>query len=160
MCCTPARREAVHADIVILDQHLDFEGGATILGTDLVAELLQANFAGLICIRSANVAEHDLARYAAAGAHCMFGKDMLMREMLKQMKAAYVRHILKGVSFRGLAPQLWQPGLVRGRAPPRPPLPCSWKPLSIAQAREDREQHIGPMEQLPACHTRKALRRR
>ena len=48
-------------------------------------------------MRSGNVAEHDETNYAAAGAHCIFGKDVLMRQMIEDIKKAYVQHIKKGV---------------------------------------------------------------
>eukprot|EP00670_Eutreptiella_braarudii_P010244 CAMPEP_0174315012 /NCGR_PEP_ID=MMETSP0810-20121108/6004_1 /TAXON_ID=73025 ORGANISM="Eutreptiella gymnastica-like, Strain CCMP1594" /NCGR_SAMPLE_ID=MMETSP0810 /ASSEMBLY_ACC=CAM_ASM_000659 /LENGTH=704 /DNA_ID=CAMNT_0015424259 /DNA_START=55 /DNA_END=2169 /DNA_ORIENTATION=+ len=78
------------ADIVILDQHLEYGGEANILGTDLVAELVAKRFTGLICMRSANVADEDVRAYWAAGAHCVFGKDMLMKDMIQQMKREYL----------------------------------------------------------------------
>mmetsp|Transcript_64942 Transcript_64942/g.107807 ORF Transcript_64942/g.107807 Transcript_64942/m.107807 type:complete len:702 (-) Transcript_64942:310-2415(-) len=78
------------ADIAILDQHLEYGGEANILGTDLVAELVARRFEGLICMRSANVADEDVRAYWAAGAHCVFGKDMLMKDMIQQMKREYL----------------------------------------------------------------------
>ena len=84
---------------MILDQNLDFEGQATIEGTNIVSQLLKNNYAGLICIRSGSVAEQDLMKYANAGAHCVFGKDMPVKEMILELKAAYVRHNHNGVMF-------------------------------------------------------------
>ena len=79
------------ADIAILDQHLEYGGEANILGTDLVAELVAKRFGGLICMRSANVADKDVRAYKAAGAHCVFGKDVLMKDMIQQMKCEYLQ---------------------------------------------------------------------
>ena len=45
-------------DIAILDQNLDFPQ-EHVLGTDLVAQLLDSGFPGLLCIRSANNSERD-----------------------------------------------------------------------------------------------------
>mmetsp|Transcript_64943 Transcript_64943/g.107815 ORF Transcript_64943/g.107815 Transcript_64943/m.107815 type:complete len:700 (-) Transcript_64943:382-2481(-) len=79
------------ADIAILDQHLEYGGEANILGTDLVAELVARRFEGLICMRSANVADEDVRAYKTAGAHCVFGKDILMKDMVRQMKQDYLQ---------------------------------------------------------------------
>ena len=87
-----------NADIAILDQHLEYGGETNILGTDLVAQLVEGEFQGLICMRSANVAKHDRTKYAQAGAHCTFGKDVLMKQMVQEMKAAYVRCIVNSTS--------------------------------------------------------------
>ena len=81
------------ADIAILDQHLEYGGSANVLGTDLVAELVTRGYRGLVCMRSANVADEDMRHYRAVGAHCTFGKDCLMRDMIEEMKGAYVRCI-------------------------------------------------------------------
>ena len=82
------------ADIAILDQHLEYGGEANILGTDLVAELVARRFEGLICMRSANVADEDVRAYKTAGAHCVFGKDILMKDMVQQMKQDYLQRSL------------------------------------------------------------------
>ena len=63
-------------------------------------------FAGLICIRSGNNALPDLAKYQDAGAHCAFGKDVSMRQMIDDIKVAYVRHIVKGKPRVDLVPGL------------------------------------------------------
>ena len=93
------------ADIVILDQNLEYGGDNNILGTDLVVELTEQRFQGLICMRSANVSDEDIQLYMAAGAHCVFGKEMLMKNMVEQMKQAYFDKVCnKGqTSFAGPA---------------------------------------------------------
>ena len=80
-------------DIAILDQHLEYGADANILGTDLVKELLEKGFKGLICMRSGNNADDDRKKYFAAGAHCSFGKDESLSRIAKAMKQSYVRHI-------------------------------------------------------------------
>ena len=82
-------------DIAILDQHLEFEGEGLVYGTDLVRELRRKRFQGLLCARSANVAPEDRAKYIEAGVHCIFGKDLGMREMIAEMQIAYVRTIMR-----------------------------------------------------------------
>eukprot|EP00667_Euglena_gracilis_P005215 EG_transcript_5246 len=81
---------ALHnADIVILDQHLEFS--KTYYGTDLVQHLCEQRFGGLLCIRSANDSEEDRERFRQAGAHCCFGKDMAGSRMMEELKAAFIR---------------------------------------------------------------------
>ena len=93
----------VDGDIAILDQNLEYDGAVTMLGTDLVAELLAKGFRGLICIRSANVAPEDEVKYRMAGAHCIFGKDLPMRKAITEMKVQYVRRILKPTAVTEMA---------------------------------------------------------
>ena len=88
-----------HADIVILDQHLEYRDAPSILGTDIAAKLVGANFQGMICIRSANMAEHDENKYLTAGAHCMFGKDVPMKQMIKELRQAYMTRFQQGSSL-------------------------------------------------------------
>eukprot|EP00667_Euglena_gracilis_P016388 EG_transcript_17137 len=78
-----------HADVVILDQVLEFS--RTYYGTDLVRQLCERGFPGLVCIRSANDAAEDWERFRRAGAHCCFGKDVLGSQMTEELKAAYVQ---------------------------------------------------------------------
>eukprot|EP00668_Euglena_longa_P046916 GGOE01062665.1.p2 GENE.GGOE01062665.1~~GGOE01062665.1.p2 ORF type:complete len:172 (+),score=60.43 GGOE01062665.1:1471-1986(+) len=85
----------VHADIVIMDQNLEFS--VTHHGTDLCQRLLREGFAGLICIRSSDDSREDEARYASFGAHCSFGKDMLGAKMVQRLKAVYVMNIVRGL---------------------------------------------------------------
>eukprot|EP00668_Euglena_longa_P010449 GGOE01012656.1.p1 GENE.GGOE01012656.1~~GGOE01012656.1.p1 ORF type:complete len:429 (-),score=103.92 GGOE01012656.1:633-1919(-) len=81
-----------HADVVIIDQHLEY--GTTYLGTDLVHQLREKGFDGLVCIRSANDSVEDREWFRREGAHCCFGKDQLGSQMMGELKSAYVR--LKG----------------------------------------------------------------
>jgi hypothetical protein len=85
------------AHIVILDQHLEYGGNVSFLGTDIAHDLLASGYRGLLCVRSGNVAEEDLWLYFTAGAHGVFGKDEVMRDMMMRIKALYVRHIVKGL---------------------------------------------------------------
>ena len=80
-------------DIAVLDQHLAYPGRKPILGTDLARRLLARGFGGLLCICSANAEAEDLRRYAEAGVHCSFGKDMLMKNMIREMMEAYRQFI-------------------------------------------------------------------
>eukprot|EP00667_Euglena_gracilis_P005485 EG_transcript_5524 len=90
---------AVDADVVILDQHLEFKDEMT-YGTDLVKELVAGGFGGLVCIRSANDSPEDCAHYTASGAHCVLGKDMLGPRMMEELAAAYARYIALAPSKR------------------------------------------------------------
>ena len=82
-------------DIAILDQHLEYGGDTNLLGTDIVANLLHEGFQGLICMRSGNTADDDLSAYRMAGADCVFGKDMPMKQMIARMKEAYHTHCME-----------------------------------------------------------------
>eukprot|EP00667_Euglena_gracilis_P011398 EG_transcript_11641 len=85
-------------DIVICDQHLDY-GEQHYLGSELIRSLKDRGFQGLICIRSADMEEQDQELYRACGAHCVFGKEELCREVVERIKAAYVQ--LKGLHLEG-----------------------------------------------------------
>ena len=91
---TFVRRTLADGDIAILDQHLEFGADANVLGTDVIEQQLLPDFKGLICIRSGNTAPEDVCEYREAGAHCVFGKDMLGSAMVRELKAAYVLNIL------------------------------------------------------------------
>eukprot|EP00667_Euglena_gracilis_P003018 EG_transcript_3026 len=106
------------ADVVILDQHLENEG-VTTYGTDLLQRLIANSYAGLACIHSANDSPEDRAVYAASGAHCTLGKDMLGARMMEELAAAYARHVsLGGASApAGRPPKLTAP-------PALPPADC------------------------------------
>ena len=83
---------AADADLVILDQHLEYGDPDNVLGTELIPQLLARGFAGFICMRSGNVSSDDVAMYLEAGAHCVFGKEIPLKQMIDDMKVAYVRH--------------------------------------------------------------------
>eukprot|EP00667_Euglena_gracilis_P003291 EG_transcript_3301 len=119
------------ADIVILDQHLECKDEMK-YGTNLVQQLVAAGYGGLVCIRSANDSPEDRAYYAACGAHCVLGKDVLGARMVEELAAAHAKHVaLGGAPVPG--------GSLRNPAVPRPasssaassPLPS---PLSPARA--------------------------
>ena len=87
-------------NIAILDQHLDFGADANVLGTDIIEQRLLPDFKGLLCIRSGNTAPEEVREYRRAGAHCVFGKDMLGDAMVRELKAAYVSHIMNNAMRR------------------------------------------------------------
>ena len=87
-------------NIAILDQHLDFGADANVLGTDIIEQRLLPDFKGLLCIRSGNTAPEEVREYRRAGAHCVFGKDMLGEAMVRELKAAYVSHIMNNALRR------------------------------------------------------------
>jgi hypothetical protein len=76
------------ADIVIVDQHLEYE--ASYLGTDALRQLVLLGFSGLMCVRSGDDAEEDRRRYTKCGAHCFLGKDLTGPEMVERLTAAYL----------------------------------------------------------------------
>jgi hypothetical protein len=85
-------------NIAILDQHLDFGADANVLGTEIIEQRLLPDFKGLLCIRSGNTAPEEVREYRRAGAHCVFGKDMLGEAMVRELKAAYVSHIVNNTT--------------------------------------------------------------
>eukprot|EP00667_Euglena_gracilis_P002860 EG_transcript_2867 len=78
-------------DIAILDEHLDFQNGAMVLGSDLVRQCRAARCTGVMCIRSANVSPAEVSRYRAAGADLVVGKDVPVPKLIEQLKAEVVR---------------------------------------------------------------------
>jgi hypothetical protein len=81
---------AEHADIVVIDQHLDY--GETHLGTNVVRRLLLMGYRGLVCVRSSDGTPADLKLYDASGAHLYIGKDIGGEEMMRRLKVAYLNH--------------------------------------------------------------------
>eukprot|EP00667_Euglena_gracilis_P001982 EG_transcript_1982 len=77
------------ADITILDQHLNWPSGRPGLGTDLVWQLQLADYAGMICIRSAQMNELDVQTYFAAGAHCVLDKLLERAQMTATLATHY-----------------------------------------------------------------------
>ena len=80
------------AHIAVLDQNLEYGPKENVLGTDLIRRLVAQHFTGLICVRSGNAAAEDVAFYSRCGAHCVFGKDVPLRRMIDELKAAYLSH--------------------------------------------------------------------
>eukprot|EP00668_Euglena_longa_P042842 GGOE01056719.1.p1 GENE.GGOE01056719.1~~GGOE01056719.1.p1 ORF type:complete len:740 (+),score=216.30 GGOE01056719.1:35-2221(+) len=74
----PFLSHALLADIVILDEHLDWEVDRH-LGSDLVRQLRRLRYEGFICVRSADDSPADQAHFLRAGANCSVGKDLLGR---------------------------------------------------------------------------------
>ena len=54
-------RPQPHADIVILDQNIDFQGEAHLLGSDIAGQLHEAGFCGVTCILTGSSLEVGLA---------------------------------------------------------------------------------------------------
>jgi len=81
---------AEQADIVVIDQHLDYK--ETHLGTNVVRRLLLMGYRGLVCVRSSDGSPADLQLYAAAGAHLYIGKDVGGDEVMRRLKTAYLEH--------------------------------------------------------------------
>ena len=93
------------ADIAILDQNLEY-GTTTVFGTTLVQQLLADNFKGLLCIRSANSSEVDVALYTECGAHCAVDKAAQPKEMVEAIKVAYLRHVAQHRPLEGTSGSL------------------------------------------------------
>jgi len=78
-------RAAEEADIVIVDQHLEYS--ESYLGTAILRRMKLLGFRGLMCIRSGDDGEEDRAYYAACGAHCFLGKDLPAPTLLETIVA-------------------------------------------------------------------------
>eukprot|EP00668_Euglena_longa_P047468 GGOE01063336.1.p1 GENE.GGOE01063336.1~~GGOE01063336.1.p1 ORF type:complete len:694 (-),score=197.72 GGOE01063336.1:908-2803(-) len=79
------------ADIVILDQNLDY-GAVHYQGTELLRQLVSDGFTGLICIRSANVHPDNQHTFIEAGAHCAIGKDVSPKVLVNTVLHAFAQH--------------------------------------------------------------------
>jgi len=75
------------ADIVILDQHLEY--GESYLGTTVARRLRLLGYNQLLCIRSASDSPEDRRLYAACGAHCVVGKDVPGSQMMNVIRSAF-----------------------------------------------------------------------
>ena len=91
------------ADIVILDQNLEYGPEENVLGTDLIQRLLAQHFPGVVCVRSGNAAAEDAAFYRRCGAHCVFGKAVPLRRMIEELKAVYLAHARQNAAVRSRA---------------------------------------------------------
>jgi len=78
---------AGEADIVIVDQHLDY--AQSYLGTEIVKRLLLLGYEGMVYIRSGDDSPADQVRYADCGAHCFLGKDLTGAEVVKCIISSY-----------------------------------------------------------------------
>jgi len=79
------------ADIAILDQHIEFNTGESlILGTDIAHNLRAQNFQGLVLIRSTNSSTIDCERYLSSGEvdGCL-GKAQSPSELVQSIAKAY-----------------------------------------------------------------------
>jgi len=81
-------RAVEEADIVIVDQHLEYS--FSYLGTNALKRLLLLGFRGLMCVRSGDDSIEDRKHYAACGAHCFMGKDLNGTEMMESLTAAFL----------------------------------------------------------------------
>ena len=79
------------ADVAVLDQNITYTSG-NILGTDLIRQLREAGFGGLLCIRSANTDEDERDFYLRFGAHCVIDKGMAPKEVVRCITTAYWEH--------------------------------------------------------------------
>eukprot|EP00667_Euglena_gracilis_P001912 EG_transcript_1911 len=118
------RRAVEQADIVILDQHLEYSS-ASVLGTDVVARLRQRQYRGLVCIRSAADTPEDRLQYIDSGAHCTLGKDVRGQVMVEELKTAYLRFRGWTGSALSLLPEEPDPPLAGVRSSSRLQLPQS-----------------------------------
>eukprot|EP00669_Euglena_mutabilis_P014048 TRINITY_DN9073_c0_g1_i1.p2 TRINITY_DN9073_c0_g1~~TRINITY_DN9073_c0_g1_i1.p2 ORF type:complete len:104 (-),score=22.87 TRINITY_DN9073_c0_g1_i1:63-374(-) len=75
------------ADIVILDQHLEY--GESYLGTTVARRLRLLGYNQLLCIRSASDSPEDRRLYASCGAHCVVGKDVPGSQMMNVIRSAF-----------------------------------------------------------------------
>ena len=84
-----ARIVELGADVVILDQNIEFKGVGTVLGSDLCRELRDKhNFRGVVCISSGNSTDADIELYLASGADCVSPKGVVKEELVESLARA------------------------------------------------------------------------
>mmetsp|Transcript_50003 Transcript_50003/g.160051 ORF Transcript_50003/g.160051 Transcript_50003/m.160051 type:complete len:119 (-) Transcript_50003:93-449(-) len=78
-------------DILMLDYMLDspLTGRPMVLGTDLIAPLQSAGFAGLICMRSAMDSAEAMAMYAEVGANGCISKTCTQAQLKEKLAIMY-----------------------------------------------------------------------
>ena len=76
-------------DIAMFDQNLDFPG-APMVGTSVLEDVLSRGYNGLACIRSGNVSEEDQQLYMRSGAHCIFDKELPLKDLALQLAREYL----------------------------------------------------------------------
>ena len=77
-------------DIAVFDQNLDFPG-APMVGTSVLEDVLSRGYNGLACMRSGNVSEEDQKLYFRSGAHCIFDKELPLKDLALQLAREYLR---------------------------------------------------------------------
>lgn len=79
------------ADIVILDQHIELNGGESlVLGTKIAHDLRLRHYEGLILIRSANSNTIDCENYLSSGeVDVCLGKSQSHTELVQSIAKAY-----------------------------------------------------------------------
>jgi hypothetical protein len=79
------------ADIAVLDQNIEMQDGSkTIFGTDLAKELRQRNFAGVVCIRTANAEKSDVDAYMQSGGiDVCIGKQLATADVVSILSKAH-----------------------------------------------------------------------
>ena len=84
-----ARIVELGADVVILDQNIEFKGVGTVLGSDLCRELRDKhNFRGVVCISSGNSTDADIELYLASGADCVSPKGVVKEDLVETLARA------------------------------------------------------------------------
>jgi len=80
------------ADVVIVDQHLEYQG-QSYLGTTIIRRLRLLGYKGLICVRSADDSPEDQLQYSQSGAHCFLSKTA-GRDLVHRIACAYNEFVL------------------------------------------------------------------
>ena len=78
------------ADILILDENVDVPG-AELYGSAILKELIQKGYNGFACIRSGNSDPSAQALSARSGAHWHVGKEVPMRQMIRDLQTQYAK---------------------------------------------------------------------
>lgn len=86
------RDALTRATIAICDQHMDFPQRPH-LGTDLVRQLRDSGFQGLLVIRSAGPSQLDTAFFLASGADLVLPKELPGREVVQRLHHAAINFL-------------------------------------------------------------------
>ena len=77
-------------DIALFDQNLDISG-CSMLGTDILKDVLARGYRGLACIRSGNVSDADRELYMQSGAQCIFDKELPLKALAVELAQQHSR---------------------------------------------------------------------
>ena len=96
-------------DIAVFHQNLDFPG-APMVGTSVLEDVLSRGYDGLACMRSGNVSEEDQQLYFRSGAHCVFDKELPLRDLALQLAREYLHRRPPAACSPPPAEHRWSPG--------------------------------------------------
>ena len=98
-------------DILIMDENLQVPGVELLQGSAILKDLIAAGYHRFACIRSGDSADADKRRSLASGAQWHVGKEVWIREMVRQLRVEYEKFEETGQSKEAAAAE-GAPGIV------------------------------------------------